>query len=220
MNFADYYNLNKKKYEFRIKIAGWDLSEDVKQGISNHLKKYELEGNVEFKKTPLQENPMDFPNIKNVEVYITDIVTNYPITPDILKTDIANTTGICAANIAVYTKKDPRLADQDLYVQRTSPEFKDNYVAKLGSEYEAPEKVKYGQEQIDDLMAVVKKDISDRKDNTVTNKLIPKQVTDGATVSGPEQGQPGKDGVLTKVQVSKHSPVKKVTMFSKESKDV
>lgn len=215
MNFSDYYNLRNKKYEFRLKLALNDMSEELKEKITNCLVKYEIES-VSFKKTPIQESPLDFPNIKNSEVYIADISGLYPVTPDVLRTELANNTGVSVANIAVFNKADPRLADEELHKERKSPNFKDNYKTAIGNDYDIPEKTKYGQELIDQELSAAELRQKQRDDKTVTNTLIPKQVTDTVSVAGPEKGSQGKDSPLTKVEISKLIPKQKQTLFSKD----
>lgn len=216
MDFSDYYNLRNKKYEFRIKIAMCDMNEDVKSKIESGLVRYEVEGGLTFKKTPIQENPLDFPNIKNSEVYIADLVSKYPVTPSTLVTTIANSAGLSVANIAVFNKTDPRLADEEAYKERKADDFKDKYKTAFGNDYEPQEKTKYGQELVDDELEKAATRKKQRDDNVVTNKLIPKQTLDHSTATGIEQGRQGTDSPLTNVSLSKLIPNKKQTLFSKE----
>lgn len=215
-SFADYYNQKIKEYNYKLKIASCDFTDDHKMCIEKSLQKYDLKGKIAYKKTPLQENPMDFPNLRNVEVYIADITTEYPASPEALRTYLANQSGINVACIAVYNKADPRLQDQEDYLYRKSPEFKDNYEPALGSDYEREDNSHmYGDKYNTKFLKDLEQNRKEREYNTVTNSLIPAQKTDGSTVTGPEKGAQGKDTVLTKMEVQRYSPNKKVTLFSR-----
>jgi hypothetical protein len=74
----DYLTENKKVYSFKIKVAG-DLPENFQDNIKKSLEKYSI---VTFEKmqTPVQESPLDFPELQNKEVTIFDMVVEYPIT--------------------------------------------------------------------------------------------------------------------------------------------
>ena len=63
-DFKQYLAESTKEYNYKIKVAG-DLSEDFGSKLETVLKKYEVKTLSKGKKTPIQEMPLDFPNIKN-----------------------------------------------------------------------------------------------------------------------------------------------------------
>ena len=76
-NFKQYLAESTKEYDYRIKVAG-DLSEDFAARLETALKKYEVKSLSKGKKTPIQEVPLDFPNLKNQAVTIFELKTSYP----------------------------------------------------------------------------------------------------------------------------------------------
>ena len=76
-DFKQYLAESTKEYDYRIKVAG-DLSEDFVARLETALKKYEVKSLSKGKKTPIQEVPLDFPNLKNQAVTIFELKTSYP----------------------------------------------------------------------------------------------------------------------------------------------
>jgi len=76
-DFKQYLAESTKEYNYKIKVAG-DLSEDFGSKLETVLKKYEVKTLSKGKKTPIQELPLDFPNIKNQAVTIFELTTMYP----------------------------------------------------------------------------------------------------------------------------------------------
>lgn len=72
-----------KTYNFKIKIAG-DLREDTVEKMNVALKKYDCDGVGKGKRTPIQESPLDFPEMKNTHVTIFDVECRYPVTSHVL----------------------------------------------------------------------------------------------------------------------------------------
>lgn len=215
-NFSDYYNLNKKDYEYKMKIAYCDFSEDDQKTIESALQKYDLKGNITYKKTPLQENPMDFPNINNVEVHIADFTVLYPASPEALRGYLSDATGINSALIAIYRKGDPRLQDQEDYLFRKSSEFTDDYEPALGSDYsDEDNSAMYGDKYNVEFLKTLQDQRNERKNNIRTNTLIPDEKRDTESHAKPQDNLINGNGVLTNVKVDRVSPNKKVTLFSK-----
>jgi len=76
-DFKQYLAESTKEYDYRIKVAG-DLSEDFAAALETALKKYDVKSLSKGKKTPIQEVPLDFPNLKNQAVTIFELKTSYP----------------------------------------------------------------------------------------------------------------------------------------------
>lgn len=132
--FKEYYSESVKDYKFTLKLAIHEVSDCMLDCLEASLARYELVSASAFKKTPIQESPLDFPNIKNSPVHICEIVTTYPASRDFLETYLATRLGICEQSVVVYSENDPRGIETDLFLERSSPEFKENYEAKLGEE--------------------------------------------------------------------------------------
>lgn len=77
--FRDYLAESKKTYPFKIKVAG-ELPESFQDKLKAALDRC---GVMVFEKqstTPVQSLPLDFPEMRNVEVHIFEVVCEYPIT--------------------------------------------------------------------------------------------------------------------------------------------
>jgi hypothetical protein len=74
----EYLTENKKVYSFKVKVAG-DLPEGFQENLKKSLEKYQIV-TLEKMTTPVQESPMDFPELANKEVTIFDLIVEYPIT--------------------------------------------------------------------------------------------------------------------------------------------
>jgi hypothetical protein len=175
--FVRYVAETKTEYKYVLKFAV-DSIDDKLDGLEECLKKYELISASPFKRTPIQSNPLDFPNVKNTSVFICNISMGYPASLDFLKTYICNSLHISPEFLAVYSENDPRQIETDLYVDRNSEEYKKNYKARLGSDYEATEKPAYGAEYNISFLQELEKVSKERKITTVDNPLSPAAKTD------------------------------------------
>lgn len=146
-NFADYYNVAKKDFSFTIKLARNGLGEDTFAKLENKLQKYNLKSMSPIKKTPIQLSPLDFPNVRSSEVYITEVVLEYPVAPDSLLREIASSVELNESEVAVYTENDPRHTYTEQVIDRTinSKEYKDRYETALGNPEKWDEEPAYGE---------------------------------------------------------------------------
>lgn len=72
-------SVDAKKRDFRIKVAG-EFSKDQESVLKTMLEKYTVSQFKKVKTTPVQDLPLDFPALKNVEVNIYEVVLDYPVT--------------------------------------------------------------------------------------------------------------------------------------------
>lgn len=193
-NFLEYLSDNKKIYEYKFKFALNDISEDMKEKFKTSLEKYTLEECSEFSETPIQANPLDFPNTTNTKVFSAVVKVKYPATVDMLRNYISQVLHVNESQIAVYNKNDPRETNTELYNERTSEDFKKNYVPKLGSMYndeKQPETPKYGKESVADATSKKSEDF-----NTIITPLSPKQKKDKAPKQSPKDSEKKAKSVL------------------------
>jgi len=106
-SFKDYLEESIRSYEYRIKIAAIDLTEDHIDGIEKLLSSYEIVEMSRPKKTIIQENPLDFFNLKNVDVSIIDIITHIPFVPFNIQIELKNVLGIPVDHIVIRNLNDP-----------------------------------------------------------------------------------------------------------------
>ena len=143
--FKQYLSESKKQYPFRVKIAG-QVSTEQETLLKSVLGKYTVS---EFKKvttTPVQELPLDFPQLKNCEVNIYEVTLDYPSTQQELTEYISTELGVSKNNLAVrrpgepteeYQHDEPKregalLNDPD-YKEAGSPQFEDYYGDKYNT---------------------------------------------------------------------------------------
>lgn len=130
-SFVEYLLESNQPYEFRFKIAG-ELSDDCISRIESRLDKHGLESMSKPKRTPIQEQPAGFAqDIKNTEVNIIDVSTNYPTTPHQLLAMLTDTCGLPESHIVVINKNDP----EEVAREAASKEKESEYEPIMGSEY-------------------------------------------------------------------------------------
>lgn len=220
--FVDYYNASKKDFQFTIKMADNDVPDEVMEKLKTYLERYNLKSMSPVKKTPIQKSPLDFPNLRNCEVYITEIVLEYPITPDALLREVSQVTSLSEQSVAIYTENDPRRQYEVEWNERMvdNDKFVADYEPKLGNPEKWDTEPAYGEEYNTPFL----KSLSDQdftKQETVTNDLIPDSKFDKETVQGEEKGKVNSDPVLTDLHRNKNAPVQKSknTLMSKPAKE-
>lgn len=190
-HFAHYVLENKTDYKYTLKFAVPEMTDPMIDCIESALKKYELKTASAFKKTPIQESPLDFPNIKNMPVFITDIVMGYPASLDFLRVHVGNAVGVSTAQIAVYSENDPRQIETDLFLERKSDSFKADYVAVLDPENPAyggdamvaeKDSDKFGAGYNTPFLQELEKVRKERKITTVKNPLMPGEEINHSTL--------------------------------------
>jgi hypothetical protein len=111
-SFAEFLTESKKSYSFKIGIAG-DLPEGISQRLETALKKYDLASLSAGKKTPIQERPLDFPQLQNMEVTYYEAELHYPTTVQVLQEYLGNFCDVHQSYIIVRNVNEP----QELYQQ-------------------------------------------------------------------------------------------------------
>lgn len=123
MQFKDFLTESfSKEYGFRVKIAA-DCANEHMDTIEACLQKYNLISAAPFKRTPIEENPMEFVRAKGVKlisaVCATDVVLKYPANPRILEVWLAVNLGLDHDRVLVYGVKEPRRMEADHAQERT-----------------------------------------------------------------------------------------------------
>ena len=128
-NFETYLTEAKKTYKFKFGIAG-DLPEGFTDSCESCLQKFGLVNMTPPKKTPIQERPLDFPKLQNVETHYFEVELSYPTTAQILGEYISQVTNVDPAYICLRDAEAPQEEYQD-------KDYKQIYEPKLGSEMES-----------------------------------------------------------------------------------
>lgn len=105
-SFKDYLTESKKTYAFKVKVAG-DLPEGFDADIKSALEKFSVVKLGAGKRTPIQETPLDFPELKNKQVTVWEVEVNYPTTPQVLESYIAEVCGCSQSCIRVRAANEP-----------------------------------------------------------------------------------------------------------------
>ena len=106
-SFVEFLTESKKTYEFKIGVAG-ELPEGFQDRLEMALKKFSLVNISTGKKTPIQERPLDFPQLQNMEVHYFEAEVEYPTTTQVLQEYVGKCCIIPQSNIIVRNAADPR----------------------------------------------------------------------------------------------------------------
>jgi len=155
--FKHYLAESTDTYAYRIKVAG-ELDNDFANKLETAMQKFEVAKISAGKKTPIQEMPLDFPYIKNTEVSIFEVETNYPASVFELKDYLANALNLAKTHIVV---KKPGEPTEEYQEQMNTPKDEKDFKAVLQNlEYEEAEKInkdehtgdKYNQSLLKELL--------------------------------------------------------------------
>lgn len=139
-SFKEHLTESKKKYDFRIKIAG-DFTTEQESNLKSALEKYAVSGWKKSGKTPIQELPLDFPQVKNCEVNIYEVTFDYPTTQHELTEYIASCCGVNKTHLAVRRPGEPSEEYQHVEDKKregallTDPDYKEASNAKFEDFY-------------------------------------------------------------------------------------
>ncbi len=106
--FTEYLTESKKRYDFRIKIAG-DVSSEKEEQMKSLLGRFTVGEMTSLKKskTPTQQLPLDFPQVKNCEVNIYEVTLDYPTTSFELTEYLSTNLGVGKSHIVVRNPREP-----------------------------------------------------------------------------------------------------------------
>ena len=108
-----------KTYPWKIGVAG-DLPEGCENQIRSCMEKWTVASWTKGKKTPIQERPLDFPQLENTHVQYWDTEVRYPTTRDTIQEYIAQCCDVPASHVIVRHPEEP----QELYqVEKEDKEY-------------------------------------------------------------------------------------------------
>ena len=81
--YYQYLLESEQTYKYRVKVAGGCDNECLKE-LENKLAKFDLINMSSPKTTPVMEDPLDFPGVKNMEVCMFEVEIAYPAGQDAL----------------------------------------------------------------------------------------------------------------------------------------
>lgn len=147
-NFKEYLIESKKQYDFKVKIAG-TVTTEQEDCMKRALGRYTVADTLQKLKksqTPIQSLPLDFPQLRNCEVNIYEVVLDYPTTQQELTEYLSTELGISKQKLVVRRPGEPSeeyqtpvekrtdalLTDPD-YKEAGTPQFEDYYGDKYNS---------------------------------------------------------------------------------------
>lgn len=108
--FSQYLTENKKVYNFKIKVAG-DLPENFIKDLKTRMDKCKVVTLDESSTIPVQLLPIDFPELKNMDVHIIEFISEYPVTAPEITSELLSM-GLLAEHFRVRGSNEPSEMDQ------------------------------------------------------------------------------------------------------------
>lgn len=177
--FSEILTESKKTYEFIIRVAGV-LPEGFQETLKSSLEKFSLVKLTGPKRTPIQETPMDFPQLQNMEVHTFEVEVDYPTVNTILERYIVETCNIDHSHVVVRVPGEPvelqqsqekesavyepLLSNDDMGGESAQKEVGNNRVMDLLKELEVSRKER-NLEPGGDVAQTESKDITDSENN-------------------------------------------------------
>ena len=192
--FKDYLlEETSKEYAYKIKFAVDDLSEEQKDALEAALAKYDVRSVGAFTNTPIQQHPVDFPNVRNSKVFIGEFVLGYPTTVDNLRVYLSDKVGINQQQIAVYNAYDPRDTgnEEAVAIRDNFEDRKAEYETALGSDYPVEDKPAYGIEYNEAFLKELEDARKERDIVEFENPLSLKRKEDNTGVAPDDVGERG-----------------------------
>jgi hypothetical protein len=185
--FKQYLIESKKTYSFRVKIAG-DCPQKCEALMKDALVKHQCTKVSKGKRTPVQENPHDFPELKNMEVSLFDVECDYPATSQQVLDQIPTTLNLPLSVIRVRTPAEQ--AEADLNQENIYPNGKEKG-ALLDKDYETNtegQKV-VGDTHVSNFLKELEKINAERKAKTVKTEASEKVESSAPEYDTPKDGQ-------------------------------
>jgi hypothetical protein len=118
--FKEYLTESKKVYSFKVKVAG-ELPEKFQEGLKARLGRCGVMKVEKLATTPIQESPLDFPELKNMEVTVFEVICEYPVTSPEIAEDI-KCMGLTETYFRVRGSSEPTEQEQVLAAAEPSGE--------------------------------------------------------------------------------------------------
>lgn len=122
--FLSYLTECATKYEFKIKIAGYEIDGEIQDNLEHALKAYGLESISKPKRLPITDKHIDFPSLGNIDVYLMNVVLTYPVTDAQLRQTISDQGRFPLGSIVVIPKNQPEEVRRDAEAEDDDKEKK------------------------------------------------------------------------------------------------
>jgi hypothetical protein len=101
--FTQYLQEMNHVYEFNVKLAGCDMTTEMKDRLKSALEAYSVESIGKYKRLPIQEHA-DFPGHGPCECNMLEVAVKYPVVTDQMAQIIAEKLGIPRNSVIVRTR--------------------------------------------------------------------------------------------------------------------
>lgn len=98
--FTEYFASSLPKYEFTVRIANCDFTNEMKQNMANKLQAYVVENISTAKRLPIKEHA-EFPGLGACDVHMLQVSVKYPVVSDQIRQVVAEAIGISAKQVYV-----------------------------------------------------------------------------------------------------------------------
>lgn len=180
-----------REYAYKIKLAVDDFSDEQKDAMETALAKFDLRSVGSFNNTPIQQHPVDFPNVRNSRVFIAEFVLGYPVTVDELRVYLSDKIGVNQQSIAVYNAYDPRDKNNEEAIAIRDGIDEDEYETALGNDYPVEEKPLYGKDYNDKFLKDLEDQRKERDIVEVENQLSIQKKEDKSSWAADDVGEQG-----------------------------
>jgi hypothetical protein len=177
--FKEYLTESKKVYSFKVKVAG-ELPEKFQEGLTARLGRCGVMSVKKLTTTPIQESPLDFPELTNMEVTVFEVICEYPVTSPEITVEVKNM-GIDEACFRVRGANEPSEQEQVLAAAEPSGDalLDENDLDQGNTKIK--HKDYFGDEFNKGFLKDLSKAAKDRKkDGVQTEYKLPKAKTDKA----------------------------------------
>jgi len=106
-SIQEFLTESHKTYPWKIGIAG-DMPEGCEASLRQCMEKWTVASFTKTKKTPIQNRPLDFPQLENIDVQYYDTEVRYPTTRDAVQEYIAQCCDVPASHIIVRHPDEPQ----------------------------------------------------------------------------------------------------------------
>lgn len=133
-NFKEYLseNVTTKKHTFRVKVAG-AFTPEQETKLKSMMERFQVDSFSKLKTTPVQSLPLDFPQVRNCEVHIFEVVVDYPTTQFELTEYLSSGLGVNKQNLAVRQPGEPSEQYQEPTVNREGALLTDSEYKEAGN---------------------------------------------------------------------------------------
>jgi hypothetical protein len=131
-NFKEYLaeSTKEKKHDFRVKVAG-DFTAEQESKLKSMLERFQVSGFKKVGTTPIQQFPLDFPQVRNCDVKIFEVTLDYPTTQQELTEYLAFGLGVSKQRLVVRRPGEPSEEYQEVAEKRegallNDPDYKES----------------------------------------------------------------------------------------------